>query len=239
MTRTVRLVVAAVLTVGVVPAVPVSGRSKPIPSAAAPNPARVAVIVDTSDAASPALNHLRTALQVFADTLPPPHELLLVSAGRQVRVRLPPTADRKKFKDTAAGLFPDGGATPLMDALLETDDRFLKKAEDRWPVFVIVTSDGTEGSAGANERRFNEWVRGLPRRGVAAHAIVMKYRGGGMPEIVANEVVQAVRGYYEFINTSNSLPDKMKAIAERIKRDYEHLSGKDEDAAGEAQARQR
>jgi len=38
---------------------------------------------------------------------------------------------------------------------MEVDDRFFKKAEDRWPVFVIFTSDGTESSAGAREKEWN------------------------------------------------------------------------------------
>src|SRR5437762_1803943 len=83
-------------------------------------------------------------------TLPPEHEVMLISTGLQLRVRVQPTLDRKKLKDAAAGLFTDGGGTALMDSVLETDDRFLKKAEERWPVFVILTTDGREVSAGSH-----------------------------------------------------------------------------------------
>src|SRR5262245_32307984 len=110
---------------------------------------------------------------------------MLVSTGRQMRIRVPPTPDRKKPTDAAKGLFSGGGATPLMDALLEIDERFMRTADDRWPVFVIITGDGAESSAGGNEKRFNDRLDALPMRGVAAHAITLKYRGGGMPEIVA------------------------------------------------------
>ena len=94
----------------------------------ATSPMRIAVFADTSDGATNALNHIRGALVSFADALAAPHELMLVTTGRQMRVRVQPTTDRKKFKDTASGLFSDGGATPLMDALLEVDDRFMRKA---------------------------------------------------------------------------------------------------------------
>jgi Mg-chelatase subunit ChlD len=151
---------------------------------------------------------------------------MLVTTGRQLRVRTQPTTDRKKFKDAATGLFSDGGATPLMDALLETDDRFMRKASDRWPVFVIITGDGAEGSAGANEKKFNEWVRDLPPRGISAHAVVLKYRGGGIPEVIANHVAITGGGMYEYMNTSNSLPEKLKAIADQISRDYDRVSTK-------------
>src|SRR5262249_52151849 len=124
----------------------------------AKSPMRVALILDTSDGAAPAINHLRAGLAAFLDALPPAHEVLIVSTGRQSRVRVQPTLDRKKLRDAAGGLFADGGATVLSDTLLEVDDRFMRKTEDRWPVFVIVTGDGPEGSAPANERKLNEWV---------------------------------------------------------------------------------
>jgi hypothetical protein len=69
---------------------------------------RIALFLDTSDAAAAALNHMRTAALAFLDGLPPEDEVLLVTTGRQARVRVPPTTDRKKLKEAASGLFTDG-----------------------------------------------------------------------------------------------------------------------------------
>jgi hypothetical protein len=190
-------------------------------SLVAKTPMRIALLVDTGDAMSNALNHVRAGMLAFADALGPEAELMLVTLGRQVRVRLQPTSDRKKFKDSASGLFTDGGATVLSDGLMEIDERFMRKAEDRWPVFVIITADGAEGSSGANEKKFNDWIRALPARGISVHAIAIKYRGGGMPEIIASHVAQTAAGRYDFVNTSNSLPDKLKAIGEQVARDFQ------------------
>jgi len=192
----------------------------------ATSPMRIAVLADTSDGATNALNHLRAALASFADAVAPQHELMLVSTGRQMRVRVQPTTDRKKFKDAATGLFSDSGATPLRDSLLEIDDRFMRKAEDRFPVFVIVTSDGTEGSTPASEQKFNDWAKMLPVRGISAHAIVIKYRGGGTPEVYANHVAVTAGGVYEYMNTSNALAEKMKLVSDRIAQDFETVSQK-------------
>jgi hypothetical protein len=185
-------------------------------AALATSPMRIALIVDTGDGAAAALTHVRAGLLAFIDALPTQHELMIVSTGRQTRVRVPPTTDRKKAKDSAGGLFSDGGATVLGDTLLEMDDRFMRKAEDRWPVFVIVTGDGAEGSAGANEKKLNDWIVALPSRGISAHAFVLKYKGGGQPEIIASHVVQAAGGRYDFMNTSNSLPEKLKELGEHL-----------------------
>ena len=192
----------------------------------AKSPMRIALMVDTGDAMTPALNHLRAGLLAFADAVGPEHELMMVVLGRQVRVRLQPTTDRKKFTDNAAGLFMDGGGTVLSDGLMEIDDRFMKKADDRWPAFVIVTADGSEASAGANERKFNDWIRALPARGIVIHAIAIKYKGGGMPELIASHVAQTAGGRYDYINTSNSLPEKLKAIGEQMAKDYQTASAK-------------
>ena len=71
-------------------------------------PMRTALMLDTSDAAGPALTHMRAGALAFLDALPPEDEVILITTGRQMRVRVPPTTDRKQLKDTAAGLFSDG-----------------------------------------------------------------------------------------------------------------------------------
>lgn len=185
-------------------------------------PMRIALIVDTSDAANAALNHLRTGLAAFLDAIPPEAEVMLVSTGRQMRVRVQPTLDRKKLKDAAGGLFPDGAGTPLIDSLLEIDSRFLRKADDRWPVFVLVTTNGTESSAGAREKEFNQWIDGLRLRAVSAHAVVLKVKdGSGMPEVIALNMTRNTGGRYESLVISNALPEKLKALGATLASDVQ------------------
>jgi hypothetical protein len=113
------------------------GKREVLRAGLAQDPMRIALIVDTSDGASKALTDFRTGLVALLDALPPEHEVMLVSTGRQTRVRVPPTTDRRKVREAAAGIFSDGGATVLSDTLLEMDDRFFRKAEDRWPVIQL------------------------------------------------------------------------------------------------------
>ena len=189
------------------------------------DPMRIAMLVDTGDDMSASLTNLRAGLLGFLDVLPPEHEVLLASTGRQFRVRVQPTTDRKKLKDAANGLFGDGGGTVLMDGLLEADSRFLRKAENRWPVFVIVTSDGTEISAGAHEKEFNQWVVALAQRGVSVHAFVFKTgRGSGIPEMIAQNATRNTGGRYDMMNTTTSLPEKMKALAAQLAADAQKMS---------------
>jgi von Willebrand factor type A domain len=192
---------------------------------AAKDPMRIALMLDTSDAAAPALTHMRSAVANFLDALPPEDEVILITTGRQMRVRVPPTTDRKKLKETAAGLFTDGAGTVLMDGLLEIDERFFKKADDRWPVFVIFTSDGTEASTGAREKEFTKWSPTLGPRGITVHAFVMKTpKSSGMPEVVAENLTHNSGGRYDVMNTTTSLPEKMKALGEKLALDHRNMS---------------
>jgi hypothetical protein len=195
-------------------------------------PMRIALMLDTSAGTAPVLNHMRAAAVAFLDALPPEDEVVLITTGRQVRVRMPPTTDRQKLKDMAAGLFNDGGPTVLMDGLLEIDERFFRKAENRWPVFVIFTSDGTEGSAGGREGEFTKWALVLAQRGISAHALVLKTPKGrglpesnGMPEIVAENLTQNTAGDYDVMNSTAILPEKMKGLALTLARAHRNMSG--------------
>lgn len=195
-------------------------------------PMRIALMLDTSEGTAPALNHMRSAASALFDALAPEDEVVLITTGRQVRVRLQPTTDRQKLKDMAASLFSDGGGTVLMDGLLEIDERFFRKAEDRWPVFVIFTSDGNEASSGGRENEFMKWALTLGPRGVTAHALVLKTpkgRGlpeaGGMPEIVAENLAQNTGGDYVVMNTTAALADKMRALAQTLARAHRNMTG--------------
>jgi hypothetical protein len=191
----------------------------------AKDPMRIALMLDTSDAAAPALTHMRSGVASFLDALPPEDEVILITTGRQMRVRVPPTTDRRKLKEAAAGLFSDGAGTVLMDGLLEIDERFFRKADDRWPVFVIFTSDGTEASAGAREKEFLKWTPMLSARGITVHAFVMKTpKSSGMPEIVAENLTQNTGGRYDVMNTTTALPEKMKMLGEKLALDHRNMS---------------
>jgi Mg-chelatase subunit ChlD len=191
----------------------------------ATDPMRIALMLDTSDAAASALTHMRAGAIAFLDALPPEDEVVLVTTGRQARVRVQPTTDRKKLKETAAGLFTDGAGTVLMDGLLEIDDRFFKKADDRWPVFVIFSSDGTESSSGAREKEFLKWAPALGARGISAHAFLFKVaKVGGLTDVITENITQNTGGRYDVMNTTTALPEKMKALGEQLALDHRNMA---------------
>jgi hypothetical protein len=181
------------------------------------DPMRVAMLIDNSDAAERALLSIRSGVHAFLDALPAEHEVSLLTVARQLGVRAEPTVDRAKLKEAADLIFIDGGSSAvLLDALLETDERFLQKAEDRWPVFVLVTTDGAEGSRTVGDNEYNAFVADLIARGVTVHAILISTRGGGRQTDVATNLTENTGGHYQAISASTGLPDQLRTLAEHM-----------------------
>ena len=184
--------------------------------APAPPASRIAILVDTSEAAAPALAKIRAGVAAFADAVGPEHELLLASTGRRLQVRVQPTTDHAKVRSAAGGLTADNGPTPLVDALREIDERFMRKMTARHAVFVIITADGSESSVRTDKDAFKVWAEDLVRREATVHAIVLKVRGNGLPEAVADELARVTRGHFETISSGNPLPDRLKTLAQTL-----------------------
>ena len=170
---------------------------------------RVAIFVDTSAATASAIVQIRAAASAFIDTLPPESEIVLVTTGRRTQVRVPPTTDKAKLKGSASGMLSENGPTALMDALADVDERFMRKAGDRWPVFVILTGDGGENSQQeVDEQEFNRWMSRVrpPRR--SANAIVLKASTLACRAPIASALAQATHGHYASMGTRRQTSPK-------------------------------
>lgn len=183
-------------------------------------PMRIALVVDTSAATSEVMQQIRQGLLAFVDAIPAEHELLLVSTGRRAEIRVPPTTDRKKVQGSIRGLLAGDGPTALMDAVIETDDRMMRKATDHSLVFVIVTGDGSENSKNTDGDTFNRWLATLATRRMVAHAIVLK-KGNGLPEVVARAMAGNTGGHFETVGTGPLLADRLQSLGAQIASDHE------------------
>ena len=70
-----------------------------------------------------------------------------------------------------------------------------------------------------------KWTPMLGPRGITVHAFVMKTpKSSGMPEIVAENLTQNSGGRYDVMNTTTALPEKMKALGEKLALDHRNMS---------------
>ncbi len=182
-----------------------------------PRPLRIVLLLDSSSEVGAMVNQFRAGIKSFIDGLPEDAEVAIISTGGQLRIRQQPTADREKLLKTAGSFAQDGGANAFLDTLLESDQRFLRKATDRRHVFVILSTDN---GASRGEQRiddYNRFVDDFLRRRGHAFGVVIRVGGGmGPTSDIVNNLTQNTGGTYEVINSPNSLADKMKAVAIQV-----------------------
>ena len=114
----------------------------------------------------------------------------------------------------------EGGANAFLDTLLEADRRFLKTAPEQWPVFVIVTTDNGEGRSEPDFVAYNKFMNDFVARGGAAHAVILAGKQTGAVTDLVMNLVDNVGGLRQTLNTANSLPARLKDIAERLDIDH-------------------
>ena len=183
-------------------------------------PMRIVLMVDSSTPVGPMVNTFKKALAVFADTLPPQHEVAFISSGSQIRVRTRPGDGRDKLRSEMARFSSEGGANAFLDTLLEADTRFLKTAPEQWPVFVIVTTDNGDARKEPDVVSYNKFMNDFVARGGAAHAVIIVGKQTGPVTDLVSNLVDNVQGFRQTLNTDNSLPERMRDIAERLDIDH-------------------
>jgi hypothetical protein len=100
-------------------------------------------------------------------------------------------------------------------------ERFIRHADDRWSMFIIVTGDGVESSQGVDAARFTEIAYDMQRKDVVVHAIVLSVMGTGRGVLVSRALVEATGGHFDEITAANALPDKLAALARAITEEYD------------------
>lgn len=187
-------------------------------------PMRIVLLVDSSNAVAQMLPYFRKGLTAFVDALPPEHEVAFITSGGQLRIRTQPDADRQKLRSEAGRFasFPVGNA--FVDTLIEADRRFLEPVENRWPVFVIVTTDSRETRGDPRVHQFNSFFADFIERGGTAHGVVVKGSRTGMVTEFTQHLANTTGGFYEELMLPTALPEQLEAVAKRIADDHRRMS---------------
>ena len=183
-------------------------------------PMRIVLMVDSSTPVGPMINSFKKALATFVDTLPPHHEVAFISSGSQIRVRARPNDTRDKLRMEMARFSSEGGANAFLDTLLEADTRFLKPAPAQWPVFVIVTTDNGDTRKEPDVVSYNKFMNDFLARGGAAHAVILAGKQSGPVTDLVTNLVDNVGGFRQTLVADNSLPERLREIAERLDIDH-------------------
>jgi hypothetical protein len=190
----------------------------------ADDPMRVLLLVDNGRSAQPFIQEIRAGIVAFADAIPAAHELGLVTIGNTPVVRQEPSLDRTQLKHIAKTL-TTGGTTVLVNAVYEMYDRFLRDAGGRWPVLVLITSDGTEGSGQFYPEKFAAFGRDMQAKDVVAHAIVlMSAKGDALQVQIARALTGGTGGTFHTTATGGNLTTRLAILAQAIVADFDRTS---------------
>ena len=173
-------------------------------------PMKVALLVDTSDAAAQSLNSMRDGLSAFLDELPPEHEVGLFTIAGQVRRRTDFTTTRRVEEERRACRRPE---TAVVYWRNHRDLERRYDEEDAWPVFVALVYDGAEGSRSTQEDEFNEFAVELVGRAATVHAILVSTRGGALQTTISTFLTGNTGGMYRALAAATALPETFGELA--------------------------
>jgi Ca-activated chloride channel homolog len=146
----------------------------------ATEPISIAVLIDTSQAATDDIRNIRDGVTAFVQQMAKEHEIALITIGDRPTIVQDYTRNVELLKAGIGRLFaaPGSGMT-LLDALVETS-RGLGKREGARAAIVPVITDGTEFS----NRHYREVIDALKAGGASLHAITI----GTFPTSVADPI---------------------------------------------------
>jgi VWA domain-containing protein len=198
------------------------------PSGATPaDPMRIAILVDNSQPTSDYMPQVRRALQELIKTLPQGHELMLVTTGGQMNIRVKPTQDYLEILEAAGEIFVNrGGGNTLIGSVQEIYDRYFRTVEKRWPVIIIFSTDGPDLSQRVTTKTVNELLQGLKTKDVRVNATMLTSSGASLARSVTLAMIEQTGGFYESATISTALPGRMKSLAQKIGKQYSELQAR-------------
>lgn len=217
--RLFAFVLAASLSMAATPA------SAQAPSGATPSdPMRIAILADNSQPTTDYLPQIRRALQDLVKTLPPGHELMLVTTGGPMNIRVKPTMDYLEIQEAAGEIFvARGGGNTLIGSVQEIYDRYFRTVEKRWPVIIIMSTDGPDLSQRVTTKTVNELLQGLKLKDGRVNATMLTSSGTSLVRSVTLTMIEQTGGFYESATIATALPGRMRSLGTRIGKQYKDL----------------
>ena len=189
------------------------------------DPMRIVILVDNSQTPLDPLPQIRRGLQQFVDALPPNHELMLVTTGGAMNIRVQPTRDYLEVHEAIGEInFMRCSGNALIGSVQEVFDRYLRTVERRFPMIVIVSTDGADFSQRVTDKSVNEMLQGLTKSGVLVNAVLLTSTGTSLIRNITLEMIKRTGGAYESATIATALPARMKVMAGRIAQQYKQVS---------------
>ncbi len=137
----------------------------------AKDPMQVSLLVDNSEAARDAIQHMRDGLGPFVTRLTAAgHSVSFITLGDRPTIQVDMTADGAALKSKGVDrLFAQSGSgTYLLEGIIETTRGIIKNESPR-PVIVALITEGVEFS----NQSYEQVIEALKKSGASFHALVL------------------------------------------------------------------
>ena len=189
------------------------------------DPMRIAIIVDNSQTFIDDTPQIRRALQQFVNALPPHHELMLVTTGGQMNIRVQPTRDYLEILEAIREITRmRQGGNAMVGTVEEIYGRYLRTAERRYPMIVILSGDGNDTSQRITDKGVNELLSGLTKTGVIVNGVLLTSSGMSLVRSIVMEMIKRTGGALESVIVATALAGRMKVMAGRVAQQYKQVS---------------
>jgi VWFA-related protein len=192
-------------------------------AAEATEPMTIALLVDDSQAVSPAIQMIREALDQFIPVLAGKGDIALTTFGERPTIAVDYTADQKRLLGGAHRIFARPGAGAyLMDAIVDVCRGFQKREAKR-PVIVVLTMDS---EIEFSNRHYTEVLDAIDRAKATLHVISLGHPNSGQSDEMRNRNVVIANGTErsggrrENVLALTGAAPHMKQLAEELAHEY-------------------
>jgi VWFA-related protein len=186
-------------------------------------PIQIALLVDDSQAASPAIQQIRDGLSSFVDALAGKAEIALITFGERPTSTVEYTTSTEQLKKGITRIFSRTGAGAyLLDALVDASRGLSKREADRKAIVAITMETSVEFS----NRHYANVLDEIDKSGATLHVLPIGTPSASQADEMKNramtlsEGTQRTGGKNDQILSEIALPEKLKQLAEELNNQY-------------------
>lgn len=189
----------------------------------ATEPLSVALLVDDSQAASPAIQMIREAMDAFFKGLEGKAEVALVTFGDRPTIVVDYTTDQKKLHDGARRIFPRTGAGGnLLDTIVEVSKGMQRRKLTRPVIAVLMMEESVEFS----NRYYDNVLQEIDKAGATLHVVALGQPNSSLSDEIRNrgQVIalgtERTGGRRDQVLALTSAAPQMKRLANELTNQY-------------------
>jgi VWFA-related protein len=185
-------------------------------------PMQLILLVDDSEALSPALQPMREGLTKFVEKLQGHAEIGIVTVGERSTSLVPFTTDVNALKRGITRIFArSGSGAYLLDGIQDVSQGFAKRKAER-PVIVAVTLEGVEFS----NLQYENVLKTLDSSGAALHVLSVGMPSSSMADEIRNlntvvgEGTKRTGGRRDQVMAISGIPEALSRVADELLNQY-------------------